>query len=81
MEDCGRSVRIVRRLCTTRFAEREREGREREGDRERELERESTNVQVNCSARDCPIFYAREKVRSELKDAYSVIERFGDPCW
>ncbi|CAJ0957247.1 unnamed protein product, partial [Mesorhabditis belari] len=36
---------------------------------------------VNCSARDCPIFYAREKVRGELKEAYEVLERFGEPTW
>ncbi|GMS79021.1 hypothetical protein PENTCL1PPCAC_1196, partial [Pristionchus entomophagus] len=34
---------------------------------------------VNCSARDCPIYYRREKVRSEMKDAYSAVARFGVP--
>ncbi|EGT31804.1 hypothetical protein CAEBREN_28386, partial [Caenorhabditis brenneri] len=36
---------------------------------------------VNCSARDCPIYYMREKVRNELSEANTVIERFGSPCF
>ncbi|KHJ92579.1 hypothetical protein OESDEN_07528, partial [Oesophagostomum dentatum] len=31
---------------------------------------------VNCSARDCPIFYMREKVRNDLREAHAAIERF-----
>ncbi|KHJ91181.1 hypothetical protein OESDEN_08957 [Oesophagostomum dentatum] len=36
---------------------------------------------VNCSARDCPIFYMREKVRNDLREAHAAIERFGKPSW
>ncbi|CAO4379261.1 unnamed protein product [Caenorhabditis nigoni] len=36
---------------------------------------------VNCSARDCPIYYMREKVRNELSEANTVMQRFGDPCF
>ncbi|KAF8382815.1 hypothetical protein PRIPAC_71957 [Pristionchus pacificus] len=34
---------------------------------------------VNCSARDCPIFYRREKVRGEMREAFSAVMRFGQP--
>lgn len=34
---------------------------------------------VNCSARDCPIYYMREKVRNELTEASAIIDRFGEP--
>ncbi|ETN69650.1 DNA polymerase [Necator americanus] len=36
---------------------------------------------VNCSARDCPIYYMREKVRGDLREAHSALERFGEPSW
>ncbi|VDM61514.1 unnamed protein product, partial [Angiostrongylus costaricensis] len=36
---------------------------------------------VTCSACDCPIYYMREKVRSDLKEAYSCLDRFGNPSW
>ncbi|KIH49168.1 hypothetical protein ANCDUO_20758 [Ancylostoma duodenale] len=36
---------------------------------------------VNCSARDCPIYYMREKVRGDLREAHSALERFGVPSW
>ncbi|GMT08716.1 hypothetical protein PFISCL1PPCAC_13, partial [Pristionchus fissidentatus] len=34
---------------------------------------------VNCSARDCPIYYRREKVRGEMREAYQAVMRFGLP--
>ncbi|KJH52362.1 DNA polymerase [Dictyocaulus viviparus] len=36
---------------------------------------------VSCSACDCPIYYMREKVRGDLKEAYSALDRFGDSSW
>ncbi|CAD6199696.1 unnamed protein product [Caenorhabditis auriculariae] len=34
---------------------------------------------INCSARDCPIYYMRDKVRNDLTEAQNVMERFGEP--
>lgn len=37
------------------------------------------SLKVNCSARDCPLYYRREKVRGELNEAFRTIIRFGKP--
>ncbi|CAI5450981.1 unnamed protein product [Caenorhabditis angaria] len=36
---------------------------------------------VNCSARDCPIYYMRDKIRNDIEESSQVIERFGDPTF
>ncbi|VDN29107.1 unnamed protein product, partial [Cylicostephanus goldi] len=36
---------------------------------------------VNCAARDCPIWYMRQKVRNDLREAHTAVERFGEPSW
>ncbi|CAI4231555.1 unnamed protein product [Auanema sp. JU1783] len=41
----------------------------------------SLHEKVNCSSRDCPIYYMREKVRNDLKESYEVLQRFGEPSW
>uniref|UniRef100_A0A1I7XHW6 DNA polymerase delta catalytic subunit n=1 Tax=Heterorhabditis bacteriophora TaxID=37862 RepID=A0A1I7XHW6_HETBA len=41
----------------------------------------SLKCYIGNLARDCPIYYMREKVRSDLTDAFQVIERFGEPSW
>jgi DNA polymerase delta subunit 1 len=38
----------------------------------------SMHQEVICSNRDCPIFYARRKVQSELKGAAETVQRFDD---
>uniref|UniRef100_A0A914W857 DNA-directed DNA polymerase n=1 Tax=Plectus sambesii TaxID=2011161 RepID=A0A914W857_9BILA len=37
--------------------------------------------EVLCTARDCPIFYMREKVRFDVKEQTELIERFGKAAW
>ncbi|XGW07230.1 hypothetical protein V3C99_017062 [Haemonchus contortus] len=36
---------------------------------------------VSCAARDCPLYYMREKVRGDLRDAHAALNRFGDSSW
>lgn len=36
---------------------------------------------VTCAARDCPIYYMREKVRGDLREAHAALDRFGEPTF
>ncbi|VDO14939.1 unnamed protein product [Brugia timori] len=39
------------------------------------------NEEVLCSARDCPIFYMREKVRYDLAEQMKSLQRFYLSTW
>ncbi|VDN97005.1 unnamed protein product [Rodentolepis nana] len=41
----------------------------------------SIHEEVICTSRDCPIFYMRTKVRTDLDEHVGIMKRFGDPTW
>ncbi|BHF57694.1 DNA polymerase delta catalytic subunit [Sparganum proliferum] len=41
----------------------------------------SLHEQVICTSSDCPIFYMRTKVQTDLDDQVATIKRFGQPTW
>lgn len=41
----------------------------------------SMHQEVLCTARDCPIFYLRAKVRKELEDTRKTLRKFDDLSW
>ncbi|VDN05380.1 unnamed protein product [Thelazia callipaeda] len=41
----------------------------------------TTNEEILCSARDCPIFYMREKVRYDLAEQMQSLQRFYLSTW
>jgi len=41
----------------------------------------SMHQEVLCTARDCPIFYLRAKVRKELEDSRKSLRKFDDLSW
>ncbi|VDK81185.1 unnamed protein product [Dibothriocephalus latus] len=41
----------------------------------------SLHEQVICTNSDCPIFYMRTKVQTDLDDQVATMKRFGQPTW
>jgi len=41
----------------------------------------SFHQEVLCTAADCPIFYMRTKVKKELVETRSTLEKFDDLTW